>query len=114
MRQGAVSTGHHLTTQSAIEILESGGNAVDAAISAYATACVTEPCMASMAAGAFALVFFDGEMHSLDAFCQTPGRKYEQSHLEPIPVDFGTTQEVYYGGPGSVCLLYTSPSPRDA
>lgn len=104
MRYGAVATGHAATSNTAMEILKDGGNAIDAAIAAYLTACVAEPCMASLAAGAFATVYHDGNLYSLDGFCHTPAIKSEHSNFEPIHVDFGTAQEVYYGGCGAIAI----------
>ena len=104
MKHGAVASGHQITTETAMSVLREGGTAVDAAIAAYAAACVAEPCMASMGAGGFATVFADGQTTCIDFFCQTPAVKSDGAMLQPIHVDFGTAKEVYYGGPGAMAV----------
>ncbi len=101
----AIAAGHNATADTAEAILLAGGNAVDAAIAAYLTAFVAEPCMASGGGGAFANIrSADGKMWLVDFFCQTPKVKKPVAALEfePIEVDFGTAKEVFYTGKGSV------------
>ena len=72
----AVASGHHLTTQTAAEVLRAGGTAVDAAIAGALMACIAEPVLASPLAGGFLMVSPpDKPVQILDAFIQTPKRK---------------------------------------
>ncbi len=103
----AISGGHAYTIKAAKQILNSGGNAIDAAIAAYWMCMVAEPFMASAGAGGFAMIREpDGNMVSMDFFCQTPKSKMKPEHsdLFPITVDFGTTTEKFYVGMASVAV----------
>ncbi|MEL6925053.1 MAG: gamma-glutamyltransferase, partial [Bacteroidota bacterium] len=100
----AISAGHDITADAAVDVLEAGGNAFDAAIAALFAAFVAEPCMASGGGGGFANVYTaDHESIVFDFFCQTPRHKRPVSEVEfyPVELDFGDKQEVYHVGKGS-------------
>ncbi len=105
MKGYAIAAGHEATVAAAQEVLEAGGNAMDAAAAAYLMAIVAEPAMASIWAGAIALVQDqNGNTQMLDGFCQTPKTKSEDAEHWPIDVVFDGVTERYYGGPGSVAV----------
>ena len=101
----AIAAGHDATADTAQEILKNGGNAFDAAIAAFMTSFVAEPCMASGGGGAFATIRkADGTCKVFDFFCQTPGAKksIDQIEFEPVEVNFGNAKELFHFGRGSV------------
>ena len=101
----AIAAGHQATLESAKEILENGGNAVDAAVSAFFTSMISETCMASPGGGGLALVRTkEGSVYGFDFFSQTPIKKVSKKteHFYPITVDFGSTKEDFYIGAGSM------------
>lgn len=111
----AIAAGHQATLESAKEILENGGNAVDAAVSAFFTSMISETCMASPGGGGLALVRTkEGSVYGFDFFSQTPKQKVSKKaeHFYPITVDFGSTKEDFYIGagamatPGSIAGVY--------
>ncbi len=66
---GVVSTPHYLASSAGLNILQSGGNAVDAAIAANAALCVVYPHMAGLGGDGFWLIAEPrgGRVHALDA-----------------------------------------------
>lgn len=102
----ALSGGHQKTIEAAEIILNQGGNAVDAAIAAYCVSFVSEPCMASIGAGGFAMINNNGHLSAIDFFCQTPIQKRPIAEQEfyPVTVDFGNTKEDFHVGLGSIAV----------
>ncbi len=103
-KAGAVACGHPVTADAAIEILDAGGNAFDAAIAAQFAACVAEPVLASLASGGFLLAKPAGERaRLLDFFAHTPRRRLgSQDALYAIHADFGTATQTFHIGPGAI------------
>ncbi len=111
----AISAGHEVTAQAAEMILKEGGNAIDAAIAAFVTSWVAEPCMSSAGGGGFAMAFGrSGRVKLFDFFVQTPQRKKVEEEIDfyPIGVDFGDMVETFHIGkastavPGSVAGIF--------
>ena len=101
----AVASGHHLTTQTAAEVLRAGGTAVDAAIAGALVACVAEPVLASLLAGGFLMVSPSGKpVQVLDAFIQTPKRKRSLADVDirEVEVDFGQNTQKFHCGAGTI------------
>jgi len=105
-KKGAAATGHRLTTQAALEIIDAGGNAFDGAIAAAFMACICEPVLASPGGGGFAMIHTGNNKSNnttlLDFFAQTPQNKNNEplDFLE-IEADFGTSTQVFHIGQAS-------------
>ncbi len=85
--------------------MRAGGNAYDALIAAYLSACTAEPAMASMGAGALILHQQSGQkVVYTDAFCQTPQRKGTDKATNPITVSWDAVDEIYHTGAASVAV----------
>ncbi len=93
-----------MTASAAVDVLQAGGNAFDAAIAALCTATVVEPVLASLAGGGFLLARpADGPVRVLDFFVQTPRQRLgDASALEAIAADFGTTTQTFHIGAGAI------------
>ncbi|MGV3489375.1 MAG: gamma-glutamyltransferase family protein [Tuberibacillus sp.] len=71
-RNGMVATSQPLAAQAGLEILQKGGNAIDAAIATAACLTVVEPTSNGIGGDAFALVWTKGELHGLNASGPAP------------------------------------------
>ena len=72
--RGAVATAHPLATQAGIEVLERGGNAIDAANAAAAVLGVVQPMMSGLGGDSFILYFDASEqrIHSINGAGPAP------------------------------------------
>jgi gamma-glutamyltranspeptidase/glutathione hydrolase len=73
-RQGMVATAQALAAQAGLEILQLGGNAVDAAVATAAALTVVEPTSNGIGGDAFALVWTGRELVGLNASGPAPRR----------------------------------------
>lgn len=101
IRNGAVAAGHRETARAAIRMLESGGNAFDAAAASFFAACVAEPIFCSPAGGGFLLARTSNGDVVYDFFNQTPLRKRPECEFYPILADFGDSVQEFHLGAGS-------------
>lgn len=88
-REGMVATSQPLAAQAGLQILQQGGNAVDAAVAAAVCLTVTEPTSNGIGGDLFALVWSQGRLHGLNASGPAPRRlsrrALEKAGLKEIP-----------------------------
>lgn len=104
---GVAASGNAEVSRTAVEILEAGGNAFDAALGALCTASIAEPLLVSLGGGGFLLALPDGRPPRVyDFFCQTPARRRPEAELDfyPIVADFGTAGQEFHIGMGSIAV----------
>src|SRR5512134_2492580 len=93
--EGAIASGHPLTARAGADVLEAGGNAVDAAVAASAASWVAESPLTGPGGGGFLLVHRARERRTVlyDFFVSFPGRR-SAAPMDEIEVDFsgGSTQ----------------------
>lgn len=88
---GMIATSQPLASAAGLKVLQDGGNAIDAAITAAAVLAVVEPTMNGVGGDLFALVYTaaDGKLHALNssgrsAYTATP-EAFSQRGLKEIP-----------------------------
>lgn len=106
---GAAATVEPLATQAALDVLASGGNAVDAAIAAAGMIGVAEPFSAGIGGGGFMVVYSAAEdrVTTFDARETAPAAFFSEVFLdpetrEPISFDERATSGLGVGVPGTV------------
>ncbi len=70
--RGMVATSQPLAAQAGLQVLQAGGNAIDAAIATAAALTVVEPNANGIGGDVFALVWHKGQMHGLNASGPAP------------------------------------------
>ena len=89
--RNVVSTSHPLAAQAGLQMLQRGGNAVDAAIAAAATITLTEPVSNGLGSDAFCILWDGQKLHGLNASGTAPAawtpqyfqRKYGDATATP-------------------------------
>ena len=107
--KGVIAAGHEATAGAAAVILDEGGSAFDAALAAMVAACVAEPILTSLGGGGFLLARpvrgdHAGEAVLYDLFAQTPKERMAEADFFPITADFGTAQQEFHIGMGSIAV----------
>ena len=106
-----VATGHALATDTAVRVLEAGGNAVDAALSAVLTLGVVDGYNSGIGGGCFILIRTpSGEFHAID------GREMASRHATPkmyyqdgsVNTRLSKTGPLASGVPGAVSAYATA------
>src|SRR5713226_6470512 len=91
-RNGAVTTSQPLATAAGLRVLQSGGNAIDAAVTAAAVLAVVEPTMNGVGGDLFAIVYSgtDKKVHGLNASGRAPAAatvdEFKRRGLPAIPL----------------------------
>ena len=90
-RNGAIATSQPLASAAGLHVLQSGGNAIDAAITAAAVLSVVEPTMNGVGGDLFAIVYDarTKSVHGLNASGRAPAAatldEFRRRHLDQIP-----------------------------
>ena len=103
---GAAASVERLATQAAIEILQRGGNAVDAAVASAAVLGVTEPFSCGIGGGGFMVVrTAGGSVTTIDGLETAPAAMHPTSFWEnnaPLPFAAARYSGLSVGVPGTV------------
>lgn len=106
--KGVIAAGHEATANAGKQVLEAGGNAIDAACASAFAACVAEPLLTGLGAGGYMLVHDakTAKQNLFDFGIVMPGKNLagrKTAEMAPTPVDFGGgTIQMFHGGHASV------------
>lgn len=107
---GMVVTAHPLATAAALQVLQEGGNAFDAAVTAEFTLAVVLPIAGNIGGGGFALLHTEqGELFSLDYREQAPAAIESRLYVDENgkALDKNSTEGALSAGiPGTVAGMY--------
>src|SRR6476646_1436320 len=91
-RHGAIATSQPLATAAGLRVLQAGGNAIDAAVTAAAVLSVVEPTMNGPGGDLFAIVYSgkDKKIHGLNASGRAPAAatldEFKKRNLQHVPL----------------------------
>lgn len=107
--KGAVAAGHIETARAAADVLNDGGNAMDAAVAAGFASVVAEPVLGGLLGGGLLIVQTpDGKSNLLDFFARVPGvngpKRTDELEFRKVSVDFGPTTQEFHVGRGAVAV----------
>ncbi len=105
-QHGIVVSAHELASRAGVEIMQAGGNAVDAAVAAGFALAVVHPAAGNLGGGGFMLIrMADGKTHFLDYREKAPAAATRDMYLDPQGNVVEGASEYGYkaiGVPGSV------------
>jgi gamma-glutamyltranspeptidase / glutathione hydrolase len=111
-QHGMVVSVHDLASQAGVEILQAGGNAVDAAVATGFALAVVHPPAGNIGGGGFMLIrMADGKAHFLDYREKAPAAATRDMYLDPQGNVIEGASEYGYkaiGVPGSVAGMVTA------
>ena len=105
--RAGVAAGHRVTAEAGAEILERGGNAVDAAVAMMLVSCAAETIFTGLGGGGFATVYdaVSGQARCVDFFVNVPGLGGTAPRTRtPIEVIFVGQTMPYEIGPPTVAV----------
>jgi gamma-glutamyltranspeptidase/glutathione hydrolase len=91
--KAVVATVHPIATDAAVEMMKSGGNAIDAAVTAGLTLGVVDPSNAGIGGGCFILILLaDGTVHAIDGRETAPAASTPDMYLVDGKADTALSQ----------------------
>src|SRR5438874_11558407 len=108
--KGAIAAGHPLTARAGAQVLEEGGNAVDACIAAAFVSWVAESPLTGPGAGGFMLVHraSDASTRVLDHSVTVPGldlRRHGQTPMDSVGIDFTPESSQFFRIGAASCAV---------